>query len=79
VRQILLKGVYNWQQEEGSHYGELADRMEEGSLSANQLLATYCSNLYTRLGTYEAVATLTKLDRRTVKKYIVQSVADSPP
>ena len=79
VRQILLKGVYNWQQEEGSQYGELADRMEEGSLSANQLLAAYCSNLYTRLGTYEAVATLTKLDRRTVKKYIVQSVADSPP
>jgi hypothetical protein len=76
VRQILLKGVYNWQQGGKTNYDALGDRIEGGTLSANQLLATYCRTLYSRLGTYEAVAKLTQLDRRTVKKYIVQSDAD---
>ena len=78
VRQILLKGIYHWQQEGGTNYDVLADLMERGSLSASQLLATYCRTLYNRLGTYEAVAKLIQLDRRTVKKYIVQSDANRP-
>jgi hypothetical protein len=34
------------------------------------LLAGYCQLLYERVGTYEAVARRTHLDRRTVKKYV---------
>lgn len=41
-----------------------------GELSANQLLASYCKMLHLRHGTYEAVAQVTGLDRRTVKKHI---------
>ncbi|NNF47653.1 MAG: sigma-54-dependent Fis family transcriptional regulator [Desulfofustis sp.] len=73
VRQILLNGVYNWQQIDDPEHSELAERIEQGTLSANQLLSTYCSRLYAQLGTYEAVAKVTQLDRRTVKKYIVHS------
>jgi DNA invertase Pin-like site-specific DNA recombinase len=39
-------------------------------LTASQLLSHYCTRLYQQLGTYKAVARLTELDRRTVKKYI---------
>ncbi len=73
VRQILLNGVYKWQTTESSEQGELAAEIEQGTLSASQLLGAYCRTLRNRLGTYEAVSRVTKLDRRTVKKYIVQS------
>jgi sigma-54 dependent transcriptional regulator, flagellar regulatory protein len=34
------------------------------------VLAGYCRRLYDRLGTYEAVARVTGLDRRTAKRHI---------
>ncbi|MCZ6597601.1 MAG: sigma 54-interacting transcriptional regulator [Planctomycetota bacterium] len=76
VRRILLKGSY-----EGDSLrtvgrepwgSELAD-LAEGRLDARQLLAAYCSFLYRRHGTYEKVARLTRLDRRTVRKYVSQA------
>ncbi|MEJ2135561.1 MAG: sigma 54-interacting transcriptional regulator [Desulfofustis sp.] len=73
VRQILLNGAYKWQTTESSEQGELAAEIEQGRLSASELLGAYCRTLRERLGTYEAVSRVTKLDRRTVKKYIVQS------
>ncbi|MHC4854994.1 MAG: hypothetical protein ACYS72_01150, partial [Planctomycetota bacterium] len=48
----------------------LADRIESGTLTADELLDSYCKILYDRHGTYEQVAKLTALDRRTVKKRI---------
>jgi len=39
-------------------------------LSAQQLLSQYCLSLYTEKGSYEAVADISELDRRTVKKHI---------
>jgi transcriptional regulator with GAF, ATPase, and Fis domain len=44
--------------------------IEAGDLSARELVAEYCALLHDRLGTYEAVARQTGLDRRTVKKHI---------
>jgi transcriptional regulator with GAF, ATPase, and Fis domain len=73
VRRILLNGVYDWQQTDDSSHGELAESIEQGTLTANQLLGDYCSGLYAKLGSYEAVGRVTQLDRRTVKKYIVDS------
>jgi transcriptional regulator with PAS, ATPase and Fis domain len=39
-------------------------------LDARQLLQNYCQQLYQRYGTYEKVARISGLDRRTVKKHI---------
>lgn len=43
---------------------------DTGSLDAAQLLAGYCRRLYEKLETFEAVARITGLDRRTVKRHI---------
>jgi hypothetical protein len=47
---------------------ELAGKEE---IDAKALLATYCRRLYDRYGTFEEVARRIRLDRRTVKKYIL--------
>lgn len=46
-------------------------KLEEGQMSAAELLAGYCAQLYARCGTYEEVARITGLDRRTAKKYVL--------
>lgn len=43
-----------------------------GSYEARDLLADYCRLLHSRCGTYEEVGRRTGLDRRTVRKYMVQ-------
>jgi DNA-binding transcriptional regulator LsrR (DeoR family) len=54
-----------------SDLGErLAEAVSEGNVDAHELLTLYCALLYRRHGTYEEVAKRTKLDRRTVKKYV---------
>ncbi len=52
---------------------DLSADISQGKLSATELLSRYCRVLYDKYPTYEAVAKRTKLDRRTVKKYIQQS------
>ena len=49
---------------------QLAKDIKAGSLSAAALLSYYCKILYELHGSYEAVARLTELDRRTVKKHV---------
>lgn len=70
VRQILLNGSYKWQHTDADQPGEFLQRIGQGNFSAEQLLAGYCVSLHKKLGTFEAVAKATELDRRTVKKYI---------
>ncbi len=73
TRRILLTRHYTGEMRSISV--GLKDRLhrtiEEGSANAQELLSSYCTILYQRHGTYEEVAKITKLDRRTVKKYIV--------
>jgi transcriptional regulator with PAS, ATPase and Fis domain len=57
----------------------LAREMMAGRLDAQGLLTGYCAMLYKRLGTYEAVARATSLDRRTVKKYVLEGSASENP
>lgn len=54
----------------------LQAHLEAGTLTARQLLDRYCALLYERHGTYEKVARITDLDRRTVKKHVIAGRVD---
>ncbi|MBW1940314.1 MAG: sigma-54-dependent Fis family transcriptional regulator [Deltaproteobacteria bacterium] len=72
VRRVLLKR--NYEGDDKSVSPDLRSRLVEGLTSGNidaqSLIAGYCRLLYQRHGTFEEVARRTRLDRRTVKKYI---------
>lgn len=72
VRRILLIGRYLGETQTSAF--DLRSRVHQeidfGSLDAQGLLAAYCALLYKHHGSFEEVARRTKLDRRTVKKYI---------
>ncbi|MFZ5798614.1 MAG: sigma-54-dependent transcriptional regulator [Thermodesulfobacteriota bacterium] len=72
VRRILLKQQYEGDRILADTAGTTSfDEILAGEqITANQLLGRYCKILHQKLGTYEAVAKQTGLDRRTVKKYI---------
>lgn len=72
ARQMLLKRQYVWQDavETDQLQKDAGLDFSESRLTAQQLLTSYCSYLYKKLGTMEKVATQTRLDRRTVKKYL---------
>ena len=73
VRSVMLNRRYV-----GSTYldeaaaSDFAETIQTGNLDSRQLLSGYCTLLYRRHGTYEAVAKITRMDRRTVKRYIDQ-------
>ncbi len=71
IRRICLTGRYkviNGQQMHQDFFS-LPDNGSE--ISSQQLLQRYCRFLYHRHGSYEAVARIIQLDRRTVKKHII--------
>ena len=72
VRRVLLKKDYTGDNKIACNdlKAELSEGLENGMISANRLVVGYCKLLYERFGTYEEVAKRTKLDRRTVTKYI---------
>jgi sigma-54 dependent transcriptional regulator, flagellar regulatory protein len=74
VRRVLLTGHFRPSEPAGGT-DRFLDQVRAGVLEARELSARYCAMLYERHGTYEEVARLTGLDRRTVRKY-VQQVAD---
>lgn len=78
VRRILLTGNYAGEQLTASSdiNESLQAKVVRGDVSAQELLCDYCKLLYRRFGTYEQVAKVTGLDRRTVKKYIQSSALD---
>jgi transcriptional regulator with AAA-type ATPase domain len=73
IRRIIITRHYkgdNALQNQGGRDNELLEAFKNGSLDAESLLAGYCTALYRRHGSYEEVARITNLDRRTAKKYI---------
>lgn len=81
VRRILLTGQYTASGHPNSQDAreQLIAGIQAETLDADALLAGYCALLYQKTGNYEAVARLTRLDRRTVKRYLQQrSVTASP-
>jgi DNA-binding NtrC family response regulator len=73
VRSVLLRRDYFGKQEpeDVSLSSFLCRGIQAQNLPVSDLLSGYCTLLYETLGTYEKVARKTGLDRRTVKKYIM--------
>ena len=72
VRRVLLTGGCVPRAASPSAGGDdFLDAVQAGELTAKALTERYCALLHGRLGTYEEVARVTGLDRRTVRKYVV--------
>ncbi len=74
VKRIVLTGEYRGGEPRGRGRDEterLCGGVRDGSFSAEELLVRYCALLYRRHGSYEEVARRTRLDRRTVKRYVL--------
>lgn len=74
VRRILLTQHYygDVMVLEPSIEDDFTQKIHKGTLKARELLGQYCELLYQQFGTYEEVARRTGLDRRTVKKYLIE-------
>lgn len=74
VRSVLLRRDYRGKSRDDEETTSLTQELIQGILNRNipvpSLVSGYCSLLYDKLGTYEKVAKLTGLDRRTIKKHI---------
>jgi len=70
IRQICITGQYQLAKETNTN-SEFILSENPVDNSSQQLLQRYCRFLYKMQGSYEAVARITQMDRRTVKKYIV--------
>lgn len=71
VRGLILNQRYKGLPAEGAgRSSPFVMDLDKGNIDAQTLLKRYCNSLYRRYGTYGEVARRTKLDRRTVKKYI---------
>jgi transcriptional regulator of acetoin/glycerol metabolism len=70
VRRILVTQSYSGQRQNLDLKTTLQSGIEDGSLDAETLLSGYCALLHQRHGTFEEVSRRTKLDRRTVKRYV---------
>ncbi len=73
VRSVLLRRDYLGKQapDDPSLTGSLCQGIQHQNIPVSDLVSGYCTLLYDTLGTYEKVARKTGLDRRTVKKYIM--------
>jgi transcriptional regulator with AAA-type ATPase domain len=73
VRRILITRRYEPQRGHARDVSEeLTRRMRDGTIDADELLASFCGMLHERFGTFEEVARRANLDARTVKRYLAQ-------
>ncbi len=72
VRQMFLQRCYSWQEQASKETGLSSLVTDENGtyLTAREVMGRYCLELYERVGSLEKVASLARLDRRTVKKHI---------
>jgi DNA-binding NtrC family response regulator len=76
VRRILLRGEYRGERPPPEAPGR--GDPSAAALAADRVLARHCRALFRRHGSYEAVARLVRLDRRTVKRYVQLAAAEAP-
>jgi len=76
VRRVMLNRSYHGDEVQiagrTSQIPEGFGDLSRGELSAHELITAYCHMLYQKYGKFEEVARRTSLDRRTVKKYVVE-------
>lgn len=80
VKRIILTGTYQGERRERKGIAAespLSQGLQDARFDAEALLAGYCAHLYERFGTYEEVARITKLDRRTAKKYVHRGLKEA--
>jgi len=75
VRRILLTKDYHGDIKPVSKnlQNKIADDIDAENYDAQTLIADYCKLLYQKYGTFQDVAGITNLDRRTVKKYVTMA------
>ncbi len=80
VRSVLLRRDYKGKQKNNGAGLSLSEKLRKGisdqTIAVPDLISGYCALLYEKLGTYEKVARLTGLDRRTIKKHITNFKLD---
>lgn len=81
VRSVILRRDYKGKEDKTGYSISLSEKLshgiEEKNISIPELISGYCKLLYDKHGTYEKVAKLTGLDRRTIKKHIVNYEKDA--
>jgi transcriptional regulator with AAA-type ATPase domain len=71
VRNVVIRREYRPPHREPASAAEnLALAIEQGALSADELLRRYCTMVYAQTGSYEETARRLKIDRRTVKSRV---------
>jgi transcriptional regulator with AAA-type ATPase domain len=76
VRNVLVRGAYRPARAVGPDAEPpLAQQIEQGALTADELLERYCTIVYRSSGSYEATARRLGLDRRTVKARVQAAAA----
>lgn len=71
VRRVLLTGsCASTTKAQRTDASGLAQAIERGQLTAEEVIRQYCRMLYARTPNFVEVAGITGLDRRTVKKYV---------
>jgi len=77
VRRVIIKRDYEGDKAitRKDTQGRLFGEIEAGTVTGREVMMGYCYLLYQKFGTYEQVSRITELDRRTVKKYILQFAA----
>lgn len=80
VRSVLLRRDYKGKQKDEATAMSLTQELIQGisdqDISVSSLVSGYCRLLYDKLGTYEKVAKQTGIDRRTIKKHIMNFKRD---
>ena len=79
IRRVIIKRHYAGDTPAASQdlRSQLLADIDSGKLNAQDILAAYCTTLYQKHGTYEQVARITQLDRRTVKKHVQRYFAEN--
>jgi len=73
IRSIIINGSYEPQavSAKANPLHSLTESLLDDTLDATGLLTEYCTFLYKKHGSFQAVGRVSGLDRRTVKKYVV--------
>ena len=70
VRNVLVRQRYRPPSAPSPSADGLAAVLQDGGLTARELLGRYCTTVYARTGSYQETARRLALDRRTVKQHI---------